>query len=351
MLHGSCRAWCCCARTAGCWRLTVLRASSQHAHAASSRRRTWDTCWSTSSSPTRPRPERTQAVIDRIKDDRARDPGRQRHGRDLRPVDPAERVRVELRHDVHHARRLRQADDRRPVLRGHRQQAASAAGASEITDATIMIFGPPPVRGVGRAGGFMIMIEDRGDLGPRALQAQTENLVELANQQPELVPGATPRSSGPTSRRCSSTSTARRLHAQGGQAPGRLPRRSRSTWARSTSTTSTSSAAPGRSSCRPRPSTATRSKTSAGCRCATRAGRWCPLGARRRRSRDQRAAGADPVQHVPGGLDQRQRPARRQLGAGDRRDVGAGAGTSCPSRCPTSGPSWPTSSSRPATRP
>ena len=51
-----------------------------------------------------------------------------------------------------------------------------------------MIFGPPPVRGVGRAGGFMIMIEDRGDLGPRPLQAQTENLVELANQQPELVP-------------------------------------------------------------------------------------------------------------------------------------------------------------------
>ena len=72
-----------------------------------------------------------------------------------------------------------------------------------------MIFGPPPVRGVGRAGGFMIMIEDRGDLGPQALQAQTENLVDLANQQPELVPGATPRSSGPTSRRFTSTSTGR----------------------------------------------------------------------------------------------------------------------------------------------
>ena len=32
---------------------------------------------------------------------------------------------------------------------------------------TVAVFGPPPVRGVGRAGGFMIMIEDRGDLGPR----------------------------------------------------------------------------------------------------------------------------------------------------------------------------------------
>ncbi len=59
----------------------------------------------------------------------------------------------------------------------------------EIRDANIMIFGPPPVRGVGRAGGFMVMIEDRGDLGSSALQTQTENLVDLANQQPELVPG------------------------------------------------------------------------------------------------------------------------------------------------------------------
>ena len=37
----------------------------------------------------------------------------------------------------------------------------------------------------------MIMAEDRGDLGPRALQAQTENLVNLANQQSELVQGGT----------------------------------------------------------------------------------------------------------------------------------------------------------------
>ena len=31
---------------------------------------------------------------------------------------------------------------------------------------TSTVFGPPPVRGVGRAGGFKLMIEDRGDLGP-----------------------------------------------------------------------------------------------------------------------------------------------------------------------------------------
>ncbi len=41
---------------------------------------------------------------------------------------------------------------------------------------------------------------------------------------------------------------------------------------------------------------------------------------------------------------------RDQLGPGDRRDVEPGGRSSCPSRWPTSGPSWPTSSSRPATR-
>ena len=48
--------------------------------------------------------------------DRARNPGCRRYGRDLRPVDPAQCVRVEFRHHVHHARHLRQAADRRPLL-------------------------------------------------------------------------------------------------------------------------------------------------------------------------------------------------------------------------------------------
>ena len=46
----------------------------------------------------------------------------------------------------------------------------------EITDATVQVFGPPPVRGVGRAGGFALMIEDRSDLGPSVLQEETDKL-------------------------------------------------------------------------------------------------------------------------------------------------------------------------------
>ncbi len=47
----------------------------------------------------------------------------------------------------------------------------------EIYSAQIQVFGPPPVRGVGRAGGFALMIEDRGDVGPQGLQKQTEEMI------------------------------------------------------------------------------------------------------------------------------------------------------------------------------
>jgi multidrug efflux pump len=46
----------------------------------------------------------------------------------------------------------------------------------KVKGAMVAVFGPPPVRGVGRAGGFAIMIEDRGDLGPAELQKQVDNL-------------------------------------------------------------------------------------------------------------------------------------------------------------------------------
>ena len=59
--------------------------------------------------------------------------------------------------------------------------------AMQIPDAMLTVLGPPPVRGVGRAGGFKLMIEDLADMGPAMLQGQTENMVERATQQPGLV--------------------------------------------------------------------------------------------------------------------------------------------------------------------
>jgi len=51
-------------------------------------------------------------------------------------------------------------------------------------EANVSLFGPPPLRGAGRAGGWMLMIEDRGDMGPVALQRELENLVAAANVTP-----------------------------------------------------------------------------------------------------------------------------------------------------------------------
>jgi multidrug efflux pump len=56
-----------------------------------------------------------------------------------------------------------------------------------IPEAFVMVVPPPPMRGVGRAGGFTLMIQDRGDLGPQALQAETENLVRTALADPRLA--------------------------------------------------------------------------------------------------------------------------------------------------------------------
>jgi multidrug efflux pump len=57
----------------------------------------------------------------------------------------------------------------------------------QIPDAVITVLGPPPIRGVGRAGGFKLMIEDLADNELSTLQGQTENLVEEANLQPQLT--------------------------------------------------------------------------------------------------------------------------------------------------------------------
>jgi multidrug efflux pump len=58
---------------------------------------------------------------------------------------------------------------------------------NKIADARVQIFPPPPIRGVGRAGGFAMVVEDRGDAGPAALQEQAENLMRAAGDEPDLA--------------------------------------------------------------------------------------------------------------------------------------------------------------------
>jgi multidrug efflux pump subunit AcrB len=57
----------------------------------------------------------------------------------------------------------------------------------EIPEATVTVFGAPPVDGLGTAGGFKLMVEDRGNHGVETLQRMTDGLVQRGNQQPGLV--------------------------------------------------------------------------------------------------------------------------------------------------------------------
>jgi multidrug efflux pump len=62
--------------------------------------------------------------------------------------------------------------------------------ARQVPDAQVTVYGGSPIPGLGTAGGFKLMIEDRGDLGVEALQARTDELVKRLNQMP--LPGTPP---------------------------------------------------------------------------------------------------------------------------------------------------------------
>lgn len=57
----------------------------------------------------------------------------------------------------------------------------------EILEARTGVFGAPPIDGLGTAGGFKFMVEDKGDVGLATLQGQTDNLIEKGNATPGLV--------------------------------------------------------------------------------------------------------------------------------------------------------------------
>ena len=56
-----------------------------------------------------------------------------------------------------------------------------------LQEAFIVVVMPPPVRGIGTAGGFKMMVQDRRGRGLQALEAATQALVAAANQTPGLL--------------------------------------------------------------------------------------------------------------------------------------------------------------------
>ena len=56
-----------------------------------------------------------------------------------------------------------------------------------IKDAFVLVINPPAVQGLGSAGGFKLMVEDRNNLGPQALADATNTLVAAANKDPAFA--------------------------------------------------------------------------------------------------------------------------------------------------------------------
>ena len=57
----------------------------------------------------------------------------------------------------------------------------------QIEDAMIFLVAPPPVRGIGRGGGWKLYVQDRRGRGIEALQAAAQSLVAAANKEPGLT--------------------------------------------------------------------------------------------------------------------------------------------------------------------
>ncbi len=60
------------------------------------------------------------------------------------------------------------------------------AWAAKVKDAIVTVYGASPIPGLGVAGGFKLIVEDRGGLGLEELQTQTDKLVRELKKQPGL---------------------------------------------------------------------------------------------------------------------------------------------------------------------
>jgi hydrophobe/amphiphile efflux-1 (HAE1) family protein len=77
-----------------------------------------------------------------------------------------------------------------PSLNGHNIPGINAAvmldtirkRLANVQDAKLVTISPPPVQGLGGAGGFKLMLEDRANLGPEALSRAADALVAAANK-------------------------------------------------------------------------------------------------------------------------------------------------------------------------
>jgi multidrug efflux pump len=74
-----------------------------------------------------------------------------------------------------------------PKLNGFAIMAAARKKFAGIQDARVLVFPPPPVQGIGNAGGFKMQIQDRRGAGLSALQAATDEMIAKGSSGHGLV--------------------------------------------------------------------------------------------------------------------------------------------------------------------
>ena len=83
---------------------------------------------------------------------------------------------------------LKDFDERKDPSESANAIAAALNGKyTDIQDAYMAIFPPPPVQGLGTIGGFRLQIEDRGNLGYEELYKETQNVIAKSRSVPELA--------------------------------------------------------------------------------------------------------------------------------------------------------------------
>ena len=74
-----------------------------------------------------------------------------------------------------------------PALSAQALQRKLFAEFASIQEALVLVVLPPPVAGIGNAGGFRMMVEDRAGRGPEALQSALQAMTGKATQTPGLA--------------------------------------------------------------------------------------------------------------------------------------------------------------------
>ncbi|MCL2041663.1 MAG: multidrug efflux RND transporter permease subunit [Bacteroidales bacterium] len=62
----------------------------------------------------------------------------------------------------------------------------NALMAKNISEATVIAFGPPPIPGLGTGSGFTMMLQDRSGNTPQYLAEQTQKFIAAASKRPEI---------------------------------------------------------------------------------------------------------------------------------------------------------------------